>query len=57
MPLIYRELHAIAERHMRRECKDHTLQATVLMHGAFLQLAGTDGETPGDVLALQVPGS
>lgn len=42
MPLIYRELHAIAERHMRRERKDHTLQATVLMHEAFLQLAGTD---------------
>lgn len=42
MPLIYRELHAIAERHMRRERKDHTLQATVLVHEAFLQLAGTD---------------
>jgi len=42
MPLIYRELHAIADRHMRRERKDHTLQATVLVHEAFLQLAGTD---------------
>lgn len=42
MPLIYKELHVIAERHMRRERQDHTLQATVLVHEAFLQLAGTD---------------
>ena len=42
MPLIYRELHAIAENHMRRERQGHTLQATVLVHEAFLQLAGTD---------------
>ena len=42
IPLIYRELHAIAERHMRRERQGHTLQATVLVHEAFLQLAGTD---------------
>jgi RNA polymerase sigma-70 factor (ECF subfamily) len=42
MPLIYEELHAIAEKHMRRERHGHTLQATVLVHEAFLQLAGTD---------------
>lgn len=42
IPLIYKELHAIAARHMRRERQDHTLQATVLVHEAFLQLAGTD---------------
>ena len=42
MPLIYRELHAIAEKHMRQERHGHTLQATVLVHEAFLQLAGTD---------------
>ena len=42
MPLIYGELHAIAERHMRGERRDHSLQATVLVHEAFLQLAGTD---------------
>lgn len=41
MPLIYKELHAIAARHMRNERPNHTLQSTVLVHEAFLQLAGT----------------
>jgi RNA polymerase sigma-70 factor, ECF subfamily len=40
MPLIYDELRAIARNHMRHERPDHTLQATVLVHEAFLQLAG-----------------
>lgn len=40
--LIYRQLHAIAVRHMRQEQQDITIQATVLVHEAFLQLAGTD---------------
>lgn len=40
--LIYRQLHAIAVRHMRDERQDITIQATVLVHEAFLQLAGTD---------------
>ena len=42
MPLIYRELHVAAERYMRRERVNHTLQPTVLVHEAFLQLASTD---------------
>jgi RNA polymerase sigma factor (TIGR02999 family) len=40
LPLIYDELRAIARNHMRHERQDHTLQATVLVHEAFLQLAG-----------------
>lgn len=40
MPLIYDELRAIARNHMRNERQNHTLQATVLVHEAFLQLAG-----------------
>jgi RNA polymerase sigma factor (TIGR02999 family) len=40
MPLIYDELRAIARNHMRHERQDHTLQATVLVHEAYLQLAG-----------------
>lgn len=40
MPLIYDELRAIARNHMRHERQNHTLQATVLVHEAFLQLAG-----------------
>ena len=42
MPLIYSELPAIAARHMRGERPDPSLQATVLVHEAFLQLAGTN---------------
>ena len=38
VPLVYRELHALAERSMRHERPNHTLQATVLVHEAYLQL-------------------
>ena len=38
MPLVYDELHRQAERTMRRERRDHTLQPTALVHEAFLQL-------------------
>jgi len=38
--LVYPELHAIAGRCMRRERPDHTLQATVLVHEAYLRLVG-----------------
>ncbi len=42
MPLIYRELHSLAARYMQRERPNHTLQPTVLVHEAFLQLVQTD---------------
>jgi RNA polymerase sigma factor (TIGR02999 family) len=38
LPLVYDELRAIAARHMRRERPGHTLQATALVHDAFLKL-------------------
>lgn len=38
MPLVYDELHRQAERAMRRERRDHTLQPTALVHETFLQL-------------------
>lgn len=41
-PLVYEELHRIASAYMRRERPDHTLQATALVHEAFLRLAGAD---------------
>jgi RNA polymerase sigma factor (TIGR02999 family) len=41
--LVYPELHAIAGRAMRRERPDHTLQATVLVHEAFLRLVDQSG--------------
>lgn len=40
--ILYRELHRLAERAMRRERQDHTLQPTVLVHEAYLQLLQTD---------------
>jgi len=39
MPLVYRELHRIAEAYLRRELPNHTLQATALLHEAYLRLA------------------
>ena len=39
-PLVYGELRRVAEQHMRRERPDHTLQATALVHEAFLRLTG-----------------
>ena len=38
LALVYDHLHAIAERQMRRERAGHTLQATALVHDAFLKL-------------------
>lgn len=38
VPLIYAELHHIAERHMSGERPDHTLQPTALVNEAILRL-------------------
>jgi len=40
LPLIYHQLRAIARGQMGRERPDHTLQPTILVHEAFLQLVG-----------------
>jgi RNA polymerase sigma factor (TIGR02999 family) len=37
---VYFRLHRLAERALRGERADHTLQATALVHEAFLRLAG-----------------
>jgi RNA polymerase sigma-70 factor, ECF subfamily len=42
LPLVYNELHRIAQAYMRRERPDHTLQATALIHEAYLRLVGED---------------
>jgi len=39
-PLVYNELKAMAARHLRRERSGHTLQATALVHEAYLKLVG-----------------
>jgi RNA polymerase sigma factor (TIGR02999 family) len=38
LPLVYNELRRLAERHLRREAPGHTLQATALVHEAYLRL-------------------
>jgi RNA polymerase sigma factor (TIGR02999 family) len=38
LPLIYDELHRMAQNQLQRERKDHTLNATALVHEAYLKL-------------------
>ena len=38
LPLVYDELRRLAHGYMRRERSDHTLQATALVHEAYIQL-------------------
>jgi len=38
MPVVYDDLHVLAERILRREKKGHTLQPTALIHEAYLRL-------------------
>jgi len=38
MPLVYDELRRLARDYLRRERADHTLQATALVHEAYLRL-------------------
>jgi RNA polymerase sigma factor (TIGR02999 family) len=38
MPLVYAELRRLASGYMRRERREHTLQATALVHEAYIRL-------------------
>lgn len=38
LPLVYDELHLLAERYLRRERPNHTLQPTALINEAYLRL-------------------
>src|SRR4051794_19802028 len=40
VPLVYRELHALAAGYLRHERHNHTLQPTALVHEAYLRLSG-----------------
>lgn len=44
LPLVYHELRKLAAAHMSAERPDHTLQATALVHEAYLRLV--DRESP-----------
>jgi RNA polymerase sigma factor (TIGR02999 family) len=40
IPLVYDELKALASKHLNREYSHESIQTTVLVHEAFLRLAG-----------------
>ena len=42
LPLVYAELRRLAGSYLRRERPDHTLQATALVHEAYLRLVGQE---------------
>ena len=44
LPLVYSELRTLARSYLRRERRDHTLQATALVHELFVRFA-TEGRT------------
>jgi RNA polymerase sigma factor (TIGR02999 family) len=48
MPLVYEELRSLARNYLARERGDHTLQATALVHEAYLRLTGGTGVTWSD---------
>jgi len=43
LPIVYAELRRIADGYLRRERSDHTLQATALVHEAYLKLVKAQG--------------
>lgn len=43
LPVVYGELHELAQAVLRGERSDHTLQATALVHEVFLKLRGSAG--------------
>jgi RNA polymerase sigma factor (TIGR02999 family) len=45
MPVVYGELRRLARHYVRRERPDHTLQATALVHEAYMRLVDQRGVT------------
>src|SRR5262249_39131549 len=48
LPLVYDELRRLAERKMALEKPGQTLQATALVHEAYLRLVASPGHQPGE---------
>ena len=44
MPLVYDQLRALANRHLRNEASGHTLRATELVHEAYMKLSAAGAE-------------
>ncbi len=45
LPVVYQELRQLAAQKLSREKPGHTLQATALVHEAYLRLVGADNQT------------
>ena len=45
LPAVYTELRQLAARKLSREKPGHTLQATALVHEAYIKLAGSDHQS------------
>lgn len=45
LPVVYEELRRLARQRMAGERNNHTLQATALVHEAYLRLIGQDGQS------------
>lgn len=43
LPIVYAELRRVADTYLRRERSDHTLQATALVHEAYMRLVKAQG--------------
>ena len=43
VPVVYNELHRMAQRYMRRENPEASMQATALVHEAYLRLVNVTG--------------
>ncbi len=48
LPLVYEELRKLAVARMSQESPDHTLQATALVHEAYVRLVDTEKAQPWD---------
>ena len=46
VPLLYKELHALAHHYLRGERSGHTLQTTALVHEAYMKMAAQSSLTP-----------
>jgi RNA polymerase sigma factor (TIGR02999 family) len=42
LPLVYQQLRAVAQQRIAQERPDHTLQATALVHEAYMRLVGNN---------------
>ena len=55
LPLVYDELRKLAARRMAHEQPGQTLEATALVHEAYLRLVGDDPKKPWDGRATSSP--